>query len=100
MLVVTDIEYSLNKTSPDCLDLPRETVTNFLFQNETGTPKGIVRPDFVFNSTKHVYVTSEGAEAYKTIYDKIYSEYDYDLKLFNFELIVYDETEYFRDSGE
>ena len=47
-----------------------------------------------------MFVDQKGAEAYKTIYDKVKEDYDYALKQFNFELIVYDETEYFRDAGE
>ena len=100
LLIVSSTSYELNKTAADCLDLPKETSNAFVFQNETGLPKGVIRPDFVFEKERYVFVDQEGAEAYKKIYDQVYKTYDSALRQFNFELIVYDETEYFRDAGE
>ena len=72
LLMVPTIQYSLNKTSSDCLDLPYVDSVDYLIQNNTGSPRGVIRPDFVYNETKPIFVTEEGAAAYKKIYDKIY----------------------------
>jgi hypothetical protein len=59
-----------------------------------------VRSDFKYNETKHVYVSEAAAAAYLEIYEEVVQKYDRALAMFNFELIVYDETEFFRNAGD
>ena len=47
-----------------------------------------------------VYVTKKESEIYSKIYDKVKRDYEQTIKMFNFELIVYDEIEFFRDAGK
>ena len=60
----------------------------------------VVRSDFVYNITEYTHVDNLGAKMFKKIFDQVESEYATLIEMFNFELVVYDETEFFRDAGE
>ena len=60
----------------------------------------ILRPDFIHNYTKYVHVSEKIAELYKSIYDENLDNFSTLLEMFNFNMIVYDETEYFRKAGD
>ena len=59
-----------------------------------------VRHGFESVREQLVYVTEKESAIYRAIYDKVKRDYEQTIKMFNFELIVYDEIEFFRDAGK
>jgi hypothetical protein len=65
-----------------------------------GNGTAVVRSDFKYNETKYSHVTDKAAAKFKEIYETVEGEYSTLIEMFNFELVVYDETEFFRDAGD
>jgi len=65
-----------------------------------GNGTAVVISDFKYNETKYSHVTDKAAAKFKEIFDTVKGEYSTLIEMFNFELVVYDETEFFRDAGD
>jgi hypothetical protein len=55
----------------------------------------VLNPNFVWNTTEYRHVSAKAAEKYKSLYDEVMSDFSILLEMFNFEMIVYDETSFF-----
>lgn len=59
----------------------------------------VLNPNFKWNETTYRHVDAKAAEIYKGLYDTVMSDFSALLEMFNFEMIVYDETSYFPQAG-
>lgn len=92
----------VNKTAKSWDYLVASDPNGFIVPFEVMDMSGnqIVRPDFESQVEEPVYTTQKMMDLYNEHYKNTTIKYDDLLKQFEFDIVVYSETEYFRESSD